>query len=513
VQINSHRKKQKSSISRLLKVKYSGRSIARDLAVHLVTALSLSLLLVGILGFFYQTTSDDKELRTKVRGTVNSLAEYLAFPVWTYNEFEINSLVDRYGSSEDITRILLTDDSGQIISNFKKKNRREDIVLAKDITYKRKKIGRLTVFASTESLYSRAIKTFVITIISIILAISVVSLMILPLLNKFLDEPLLRLVSGIKKIASGRYKESLPDVPQVELARITEEVNFMAEKIALRESQIKESMRASTVLKTEIGMAETVQRSMTATQGFNTARRVAQYYQPMTNLSGDWMTVFECDHGNTIYAMVGDVTGHGIPQGLVTMAAFGAIQTLRPLVQQNSRSFSPATILNILRSTLVTVLHECQLAMTISIIKIDIKARSLTMSSAGHPLPLVVRRKHEKMGVAPLIAKAQSPLGFEMLTKSIAVPPFVDTSHEIEPDDMILIFSDGLTEAKNNSNLAFQKQFLSTLRCLDRRYPPTVVMDRILQSLQNHMGSSRLADDICLLIIDTKKEDSYESVA
>jgi len=151
--------------------------------------------------------------------------------------------------------------------------------------------------------------------------------------------------------------------------------------------------------------------------------------------------------------------------------------------------------------------------MTISIIKIDIKARSLTMSSAGHPLPLVVRTKQDKIGVFPLIAKAQSPLGFEMLTKSISVPPFIDTSHDIEPDDMILIFSDGLTEAKNNSNLAFQKQFLATLRGLDRRYPPTVVMDRILQSLQNHMGSSKLADDICLLVIDTKKEDSYESVA
>jgi len=503
----------KSSISRLMKVKYSGRSIARDLAINLVAALSLSLLLVGIVSFVYQTNSDDKELRARVRDNSTALAAYLAFPLWTYNEIDIKSLVNRYASSEDITGILLTDDSGQVVVNYSKKNQDKDIPVDRDIIYKQKKIGRLKVYASTDRLYFRALRNFALTIISIIFAILIVALLILPLLNKYLDEPLLRLVAGIQKIASGQYKNPLPAVPQLELARITDEVNFMAEKIALREQQIQESMRASTVLKTEIGMAETVQRSMTATQGFNTARRVAQYYQPMTNLSGDWMTVFECDQGKTIYALVGDVTGHGIPQGLVTMAAFGAIQTLKPLVQQNSKSFSPAAILNILRSSLVTILHECKLAMTVSIIKIDVQARTLTMSSAGHPLPLAVRMNNGQVGVSPLAAKAQSPLGFEMLTMSVVVPPFIDTVHDLEPDDIICIFSDGLTEAKNNAKLSFQKPFLNTLRELDRRYPPSVVLDRILNSLQKHMEGASIADDICLLVIDTKKDSSYDAAA
>ncbi len=503
----------KSSISRLMRVKYSGRSIARDLAINLVAALSLSLLLVGIVSFVYQTNSDDKELRSRVRDSSVGLATYLAFPLWTYNEVDIKSIINRYASSEDITGILLTDDSGQIVVNFSKKNQDKDITITREVIYKQKKIGRLKVYASTDPLYFRALRNFALTLISIIFAILIVSLLILPLLNKYLDEPLSRLVSGIQKIASGQFKEPLPAVPQLELARITDEVNFMAEKIALREQQIKESMRASTVLKTEIGMAETVQRSMTATQGFNTARRVAQYYQPMTNLSGDWMTVFECDQGKTIYALVGDVTGHGIPQGLVTMAAFGAIQTLKPLVQQNSKSFSPAAILNILRSSLVTILHECKLAMTVSIVKIDVHDRTLTMSSAGHPLPLAIRQQGSQVGVFPMPAKGQSPLGFEMLTMSVAVPPFVDTVHRLESDDIVCIFSDGLTEAKNKSKLSFQKPFLNLLRGLDRRYPPSVVLDRVLNALEKHMEDAALADDICLLVIDTKKDSSYDAVA
>ena len=116
----------KSSISRLMKVKYSKRSIARDLAINLVAALSLSLLLVGIVSFIYQTNSDDKELRARVRDSSVGLATYLAFPLWTYNEIDIKSLVNRYASSEDITGILLTDDSGQIVVNFVKKNQDKD---------------------------------------------------------------------------------------------------------------------------------------------------------------------------------------------------------------------------------------------------------------------------------------------------------------------------------------------------------------------------------------------------
>ena len=267
------------------------------------------------------------------------------------------------------------------------------------------------------------------------------------------------------------------------------------------------------MLKTELGIAETLQRSMNATRGFNTARRVAQYYQPMENLSGDWLTVFECDKGRTLYAMVGDVTGHGIPQGLVTMAAFGAIQTLRPLIQQNSKSFSPATILNILRSTLVTILHECQLAMTVSVIKIDVASRQVTLASAGHPFPLVLRPAESNMKVVPLGAKAQSPLGFEFLTKATAPPPYRDTIHRLQDDDIICLFSDGLTEARSKNDVQFQRAFIKMLRSLDRRYPPSVLLDRVLQRFQSHMEGTYVDDDICLMVIDTRKDEGHEAVA
>ncbi len=493
--------------------KYSERTVARDLAIRLVMALSASLMFAGLCSFIYQTRSDRNDLRSSLSMSTSNLASLLALPLWTYNETELKSLAKSHSMADEIMVVRIVDDAGKTVAEAKKPGKSVDLTITKNVLYKNKKIGKLFVSASTTPLYTRAWKNFAWTAVLTLLTIAIIMLLILPLLERFLDEPLNKLVIGIQRIASGQYREKLPSFPQKELMKITDEVNFMADKIANREQQIINSMQDATVLKTELGIAETIQRSMTATRGFNTARRVAQYYQPMEKLSGDWMTVFECDKGRTIYAMVGDVTGHGIPQGLVTMAAFGSIQTLRPLIQQNSKSFSPSTILNILRGTLVTVLHECELAMTVSIIKIDLMTRQIAISSAGHPFPLIVRPIDSKMKIVPLSAKAQSPLGFEFLTKTTAPPAYEDSIFKIDADDVVCIFSDGLTEARNKNETQFNRTFLSTLRSLDRRYPPSVVLDRVMQKFQEHMKGASVADDICLMILDTRKDENHEAVA
>jgi serine phosphatase RsbU (regulator of sigma subunit) len=510
--VNKIRRK-KRSFMRLIASKYTERSIARDLAVYLVLFLSATFLCAGLIAFLTQTREENKELKSEISRTTYNLSMILALPMWTYNDSEIKTIVSSQALSHAITGISIIDESGKSIINTAQSQIGKDIAVTRDVIYKGRKIGKVTVFSSTTPLYYRAFKNLLSTLGLALLAIIVVCSIILPLLDRFLDQPLSRLAHAIQRIASGQYRFKLPDLPQKELSSICHEVNFMAEKIELRESQIRESMRATTILKTEIGIAETIQRSMTATQGVVAARRVAQFYEPMNNLSGDWMTTFECDKNQTIYAMIGDVTGHGIPQGLVTMAAFGAAQTLRPLIQQNSRSFPPSVILNILRSTLVTLLHDCELAMTVSVIKIDIPNQKLTLSSAGHPFPIAISPDEGRMRVRPLTAQPQSPLGFEFLTRTTAPPAYVDTAFDLHKNETICLFSDGLTESVGKSSRPFQKPFIGMLKSLDRPYPPSILLDRIIQNFKSHLGGQSGDDDVCLMIIDTRKDDHHEVAA
>ncbi|MEI6399243.1 MAG: hypothetical protein WCO71_10775, partial [Pseudomonadota bacterium] len=270
-------KPRKTSISGLLRTKFSERTVVRDLAIRLILALSTGFVCVALILFVMQTRNDSKELRSRLTAGTTQLGNLLALPMWTFNETEIKSLVGTQGMAEDVTGIIIIDDAKRPVTNFLKNGQSKDIQVSRDIVYKGRKIGSVRVFASTTPLFNRAFKNLAMVAVMSIVAIVIVVLLILYLLNMYLDEPLHRLVSGIQLIASGQYRDKLPSVPQKELSRITDEVNFMAEKIALRELQIKENMEAATVLKTELGIAETIQRSMTSTKGFNTARRVAQY--------------------------------------------------------------------------------------------------------------------------------------------------------------------------------------------------------------------------------------------
>jgi serine phosphatase RsbU (regulator of sigma subunit) len=346
-----------------------------------------------------------------------------------------------------------------------------------------------------------------------LIAIVCVSVLIFPVIDKVLKDPLSRLTNGIQRIARGHYKNKLPAQPQLELSRISEEFNVMAEEISNRENQIRKSMEVATLLKTELSMAATIQKSMTSSSGLLREHRLAQYYQPVNNLSGDWMTVIECDKGRTMYALVGDVTGHGVPQGLVTMAALGAVQTLKPLIQQNSQSFAPSVILNILRSTLASILHDCKLAMTVNVIKIDLPSRRLSISNAGHPFPFVIRGNGKENLVKPITAPPQSPLGFEFLSLEHTPDPYEDHHFELVANDLVCLFSDGLTEATGNNKQMFRKSFVKILKSVDLSLSANEILKHVLSSFNRHLEGGKCGDDVCLVMIDTKRRAKNEIAA
>jgi phosphoserine phosphatase RsbU/P len=493
--------------------KFGDRSLAYEFGFRLGLALSTTLMCAGILYFAVQSRGERIALHNQIKTDTRELAGLLALPLWTFNETEIKSLIMVHARSPEIGAITILDDEGKTITSIQKPGTVSDLSFSKGVIYKGYLVGKVKILASSKPLYLRAIQNLALTGILTLAAIFVTALLIRPLVARFLDDPLQRLAAGIQKIASGRYQEKLISPPQRELSRIVNEVNFMAEKIESRELQIKETMVASTQLQSELAIAETIQRSMIATAGVNAAKRVSQFYQPMANLSGDWMTTFECDNGMTIYAIVGDVTGHGIPQGLVTMAAFGSLQTLRPLIQENSPAFTPATILNILRTALTSLLHECSLAMTVSIIKIDLLNRQVIMSSAGHPLPILIRPTDSGVKTKTLTAKPQSPLGYEFLFPTSDLPSYQDTVHELEDNDIVCLFSDGLTEALNKQKKPFINSFIRTLRTLDHQFSPPELVNKILRNFDAHTEGVAVSDDICLLVIETKREKNHDAVA
>ncbi|MCX6119590.1 MAG: SpoIIE family protein phosphatase [Proteobacteria bacterium] len=491
----------------------SQSTIARNLAVTLIKWTSIAMAVLALLFMSYEILSDRLQVKNQTSRTAIQIAQILSQAVWTFNETEIKSTVNSYLLSPNIVSIKVTDDEKKTLFASEKDGGSKDVKSVAMIKYRGKNLGRVEVISTTTGIMRKSLNTFLILLVALLLALAIAVNTITKMLQIELETPLNRLGNAIRRIAVGNYHEKILPSPQIEINRIGEEVNFMADKISLREHQIRQNIQEQTILKAELGIAETLQRSMVATRGSTTSRRIAQFYRPMQNLSGDWMTVIECNGGRIIYAIVGDVTGHGIPQGLVTMVAFGAIQTLRPLIQQNHDSFTPSTIMNILRSTMISLLNECNLAMTVAILKIDLDQRDMRICNAGHPFPLILSEDNGKMNLKPMTSKPQPPFGYELLTRTVAQQAYKDIKVDLSEKEMICLFSDGLTEAKNRLNKPFQKPFLQLLRQVNRLEPVNHVMEKINSSLSAHIKDAVVEDDICLMLIDTRLELENEKVA
>ena len=145
-------------------------------------------------------------------------------------------------------------------------------------------------------------------------------------------------------------------------------------------------------------------------------------------VGGDFYDVFETGDGSWA-VVVGDVCGKGSEAAAMTALAR---YTLRAGA---SRERSPSRILTLLNEALLKQSPVTEFC-TAAYARIDDDG-TLTTSSGGHPLPLVLRAdgRVERVGEPGLL------LGFE------ADPMLRDSTLALQPGDALMLYTDGLTDA------------------------------------------------------------------
>ncbi|MBC7834286.1 MAG: serine/threonine-protein phosphatase [Phycisphaerales bacterium] len=116
-------------------------------------------------------------------------------------------------------------------------------------------------------------------------------------------------------------------------------------------------------------------------------------------------------------------------------------------------------------------------------------------SCAGHPSPLVVRARNQT--ITPLAGANALPLG--VLDER---PTRTEETVMLERGDLILFYSDGITEARSPTG-----EFFGTgrLDCLLRELPkdatPSMAVHAIEQAIQRFAGVGAPSDDQTLLVV------------
>ncbi len=208
---------------------------------------------------------------------------------------------------------------------------------------------------------------------------------------------------------------------------------------------------------------------------------VGRAYEPGTGLmAGDFYDITPTGP-RRVAAVIGDVSGHGIEPSIT---AFQVKYLLRAFLE---RYRDPAQAVEELNKVMFASGQPDELV-SLCVVVFDLEAQTLRVCSAGHP-PAWLWHDGE---VRPL--RSSGPL----LTLD---PNGTFSSREVALDqgDLLLLYTDGLTEARNGGMLFGEERVAATLRREPGR-DPSYLCKALLEAARDFSGTA-LGDDVAILAI------------
>ena len=180
-------------------------------------------------------------------------------------------------------------------------------------------------------------------------------------------------------------------------------------------------------------------------------------------VGGDFYDVFPVGEQDWV-AVIGDVSGKGVDAAVITSLAR---HTLRALA---ARHDEPSAMLDGLNQVL---LHEqTDRFCTISLLRLrrDTDGWSAVLTTGGHPLPLLVRP-----GAQPVTFGGEGPLVGVM-----EGPTFVERSVRLAPGDVLVLYTDGITEGRRDGEFYGEERLVAML---SEESDPASIVERLVSDV------------------------------
>lgn len=214
---------------------------------------------------------------------------------------------------------------------------------------------------------------------------------------------------------------------------------------------------------------------------------LAADYQTSERAGGDYYDLFDCGDGRW-GILIADVSGHGAPAAVI-MAITHAIAHLHP-----GRGTPTGELLQFVNASLASTYTNGNGSFVTAFYGIyDPATRRLVFARAGHNAPRLLRRGKirglDGDGGLPLGISAQSTYG--------------ECFETLEPGDLLLLYTDGIVEARNAQQELFGVERLDdTLAHADGSAQGAVAA--VLAALNAFTGAGPLLDDRTLLAAAAK---------
>lgn len=270
------------------------------------------------------------------------------------------------------------------------------------------------------------------------------------------------------------------DLMEEQAARLAMALADLDEKTEIIEDRNKKMI-------TDLMMAGRLQKSLLPNIYENlNGVSVSSKYIPSIHIGGDLYDVADLGHGLTGF-IIADVSGHGVAAALVSSMFKMSFHALASTVA------SPKILFHMLNQEFNSILAEDYI--TAFYVLADRAGKTITFSNAGHP--------------APLLYKGRTGEIIELDTDGFFLGMFDDGSYEektitqIEEGDALLLYTDCLTEAKNEQGVPFGIGRLkrSFARAIEESHGQEVI-DRIEAEVRVYNAHERFDDDFTVLLLE-----------
>jgi serine phosphatase RsbU (regulator of sigma subunit)/anti-sigma regulatory factor (Ser/Thr protein kinase)/TolA-binding protein len=303
----------------------------------------------------------------------------------------------------------------------------------------------------------------------------------------FILNPFRKLATWVKELGSGDVKDEIDFDSSDEVGEIAQAFSEITDKF--RESQ--KSLAEQERIQKEMQLAQDIQQTLLPAEvpdleGYE----IASYYEAAKEVGGDYFDFVQVDK-DTLGIVVADVSGKGVPGSLV-------MTMIRTALRTEARSLKSAS--EVLARVNEFVVNDMKKGMFVTLfyVIVDSKKRRINYASAGHN-PMILFRQGTKKTY--YLNPRGFPVGISLPDPELFKNSIESDTIQLTEDDILLIYTDGITEAMNNGRELFSEE-----RLLDavRKYgnlPAQDFIDKLKDEIHSFAEGYEQNDDITVVAI------------
>ncbi len=485
-------------------------------SIKLNYTLFVVLLIILILGFntFLTIQNQTKIIRQEIikraSGIAKKLANDLKDPILTDDDLTIFSMMDSMKKEKDMLYVMildrfkipiahsdtkwLTDNKAPLTDEITRNSFNANKLFIQDVLYlgnnafdvsypvmvNQKKLGLVRVGFSKRPIevviQNITFKTLTVALIAILLGIVATYL-----LTSYILYPIQSLMDGAERVSKGNFNHDITVKQKNEFMVLANTFNHMQKSI----KQMMDEVAEKEALKRELTIASSIQQTLIPKESPKIQNLdITGYNCPAEQVGGDYYDFFEINE-HSLGTIIADVSGHGISAALI-MVMLSIIFKINI-----SKIPSPADIVLFANNFLIHEVLE-EKFVTMIYYTYDVLKRELIFCNAGH-LPIMIYHHQEK--IIEEIESTNIPVGIMSDT------PFVNMKATCNPQDLIITFTDGFIEAKDEQKEQFGLKRLKDLIIENNHLTSNQLIEKIIDEVNHYCPDKTAADDKTIIIM------------